>query len=182
LKRLRRDTVVARFALTGAESAAPPKRGWPHWPRAAVVAAVFAGVALVAASLKLMNRDSPAVESIAVMPFVNAGADPDLEYLADGIAESLINSLSQLPKLTVMSRSAVFRYKGKDVDPQAVGRDLKVQRPLSRNGRRCKWILTLAWRDSCSPSHSSRRGGTPRRSRPPNEGLRGQVSSGYARI
>ena len=77
-----------------------------------------------------MNGDRTAVESIAVMPFVNAGADPNLEYLADGIAESLINSLSQLPNLTVMSRSAVFRYKGKEVDPQAVGRDLKVQAVL----------------------------------------------------
>ena len=137
LKRLRRDTDVARFAPTGAESAATRKRGWPRWTRAAVVAAVLAGVALAAASLKLMNGDSTPVESIAVMPFVNAGADSDLEYLADGLAESLINSLSQLPKLTVMSRSAVFRYKGKDVDPQAVGHDLKVQAVLiSRITRR----------------------------------------------
>ena len=65
-----------------------------------------------------------------MLPFVNAGADANLEYLADGIAESLISSLSQLPNVTVMSRSAVFRYKGKEVDPQAVGRDLKVQAVL----------------------------------------------------
>ena len=130
LKRLRRDTDVARFTSSGAESAPTQKRAWPRWTRAAVVAAVLAGVALVGASLKLMNGDRTAVESIAVMPFVNTSADPNLEYLADGIAESLINSLSQLPKLTVMSRSAVFRYKGKEVDPQAVGRELKVQAVL----------------------------------------------------
>src|SRR5215210_4585866 len=109
LKRLRRDTDVARFASTGAESAATPKRGrgWPRRTRAAVVASVLlAGVGLVAASLKLMNGGRTAVESIAVMPFVNAGAGPNLDYLADGLAESLINSLSQLPNVTVMSRNA----------------------------------------------------------------------------
>ena len=131
LKRLRRDTEVARFASSGAESVAAPARRWSRGRRAVVLAAVLAaGVALAAASLTLMSGSSTAVESIAVMPFTNTGADPNLEYLADGIAESLINSLSQLPKVTVMSRSAVFRYKGKDVDPQAVGRDLNVRSVL----------------------------------------------------
>ena len=64
---------------------------------------------------------------MAVMPFVNASNDPNTEYLSDGLTESLINSLSQIPNLTVMSRSSVFHYKGRDVDPQAVAHDLKVQ-------------------------------------------------------
>ena len=74
---------------------------------------------------------SKQIESIAVMPFVNPGADADTEYLADGITESLINSLSQLPKLRMIARSSVFRYKGKEVNPQAVGRELGVQAILT---------------------------------------------------
>ena len=61
------------------------------------------------------------------MPFVNASNDPNSEYLSDGITESLINNLSQLPNLVVMARSSVFRYKGRDVDPQTVAKELKVQ-------------------------------------------------------
>jgi TolB-like protein/Tfp pilus assembly protein PilF len=71
------------------------------------------------------------IESIAVMPFVNASGNQDLEYLSDGVTESLINNLSQLPKLSVKNRSSVFRYKGKDVEPQQVATDLKVQAVLN---------------------------------------------------
>jgi len=67
-----------------------------------------------------------AIDSVAVLPFVNDSNDPNADYLSDGIAESIIRSLSQLPNLKVMSRSAVFRFKGKNVDPQDVGRSLKV--------------------------------------------------------
>jgi serine/threonine protein kinase/Tfp pilus assembly protein PilF len=67
------------------------------------------------------------ISSIAVLPFVNASNDSNSEYLSDGITESLINNLSQLPNLTVMSRASVFHYKGREVDPQTVGKDLKVQ-------------------------------------------------------
>jgi len=73
------------------------------------------------------------IESIAVMPFVNESGNADNEYLSDGITESLINSLSQLPKLSVKARSTVFRYKGKDATPQQVGLELSVQAVL--NGR-----------------------------------------------
>jgi TolB-like protein/Tfp pilus assembly protein PilF len=72
-----------------------------------------------------------AITSLAVLPFVNAIADPGTEYLSDGISENIIYSLSQLPNLRVMARSTMFRYKGKDVDPQTVGRDLGVQAVLS---------------------------------------------------
>ena len=66
-------------------------------------------------------------KSIAVLPFHNQTRDPDTEYLSDGIPESIINSLSQLPNLKVMSRNSVFHYKGKDADAQAVAKELKVQ-------------------------------------------------------
>jgi serine/threonine-protein kinase len=69
-------------------------------------------------------------KSIAVLPFDNQKRDPDTDYLSDGIPESIINSLSQLPQLRVMARSAVFSYKGKDVDPRKVGNDLGVRAVL----------------------------------------------------
>lgn len=70
---------------------------------------------------------SKAIDSLAVLPLSNASSDANAEYLSDGITESLIYSLSQLPKLRVMARSTVFRYKGKEVDPQEVGRELNVR-------------------------------------------------------
>jgi len=70
---------------------------------------------------------SQAIDSMAVLPFVNVNANSDMEYLSDGLTDSLINSLSQLPKLKVIARSSVFSYKGKEIEPQAVGRELNVQ-------------------------------------------------------
>jgi len=74
-----------------------------------------------------------AIDSVAVLPFVNGSQEPDLEYLSDGIGESLINSLAQLPHLSVKAHSTVFRYKGKEVEPQQVAAALSVQAIL--NGR-----------------------------------------------
>src|SRR5262245_46229206 len=54
---------------------------------------------------------------LAVLPFINATGDPKLEYLAEGITENIINNLSRISKLRVISRSAVFRYRGREVDP-----------------------------------------------------------------
>jgi serine/threonine-protein kinase len=67
------------------------------------------------------------IDTVAVMPFVNVSHDPNVEYLSDGISDSVIDSLSQLPQLHVVARSTVFRYKGKGADPIAVGRELKVR-------------------------------------------------------
>ena len=69
--------------------------------------------------------------SLAILPFANGTNDPDAEYLSDGITESLINSLSQLPKLRVMARTTVFRFKGQQVDPQGIGRELGVRAVLT---------------------------------------------------
>src|SRR6266542_1239361 len=69
-----------------------------------------------------------AIDSIAVLPFENVSNDPNTEYLSDGITESIINNLSQLPRLKVMARSTVFRYKGQQqIDPQRVGNELRVR-------------------------------------------------------
>ena len=72
----------------------------------------------------------PAFESLAVLPFTNLGSDPGTEYLSEGITESLINSLSQLPAVKVRSRNSVFHYKGRE-DPEKVGRDLGVRAVLT---------------------------------------------------
>ena len=90
-------------------------------------------VALLAAAgwfYKSGSRNGQTIESVAVLPFVNASADPNAEYLSDGITESLINSLSQLPHLKVMSRDSAFMYKGKETDAQTVGRVLGVRAVL----------------------------------------------------
>ena len=87
---------------------------------------VLAGIA----GLYWMLRPKP-LDSLAVLPFTNMGGDPNAEYLSDGITESIINNLSQVPKLSVRSFSSVLHYKGKDTDPQQVGRALKVQAVLT---------------------------------------------------
>ncbi|PYS61940.1 MAG: hypothetical protein DMF74_14870, partial [Acidobacteria bacterium] len=71
------------------------------------------------------------IDSIAVLPFVNESGNSDIEYLSDGMTESLIDSLSQLPHLSVKARSSVFRYKGKEADPQQVASQLSVQAILT---------------------------------------------------
>ena len=71
------------------------------------------------------------VDSIAVMPFVNDSGDPDTEYLSEGLTDSLIDNLSQLPRLRVMARSTVFEYQGATINPQAVGEQLGVRSVLT---------------------------------------------------
>jgi TolB-like protein/Flp pilus assembly protein TadD len=71
-----------------------------------------------------------ATESVAVLPFVNASNDPNTEYLSDGISDSIINSLSRLPSMKVISLNAVLPYKGKQIDPQTVGHQLNVRAVL----------------------------------------------------
>ncbi len=73
----------------------------------------------------------PRVQSIAVLPLVNQGGERDLEYLSDGLTECLIHSLSQVPQLRVLARSTVFRYKGRELDARAAGRELNVDAVLT---------------------------------------------------
>ena len=71
------------------------------------------------------------IESIAVLPFVNESGNADVEYLSDGMTETLISSLSQIPKLNVKARSSIFRYKGKETNAQTIGKELNVQAILT---------------------------------------------------
>ena len=97
------------------------------------VAALLIIASAAGAYFYFTRARSGAINSIAVLPFTNASGNSELEYLSDGLTESLITSLSQLPKLSVKARSSVFRYKGKDTPPQQVGKELNVQAIL--NGR-----------------------------------------------
>ena len=83
------------------------------------------------------------IRSLAVLPFANAGADPNLEYLCEGITESIIASLSQLPKLRVMARASVFRYKVREADPQVIGRELAVRAVLLGRVAQLKDTLSI---------------------------------------
>ena len=85
------------------------------------------GLAVAAAGIFYLTRPSEAIDSVAVMPFVNVSADPNIEYLSEGISDSIINNLSELPSLKVSSLNSVLRYKGKQTDPRAIGRDLNVR-------------------------------------------------------
>ena len=87
---------------------------------------VLAGIALAVIAASYFYPSRRAIDSVAVLPFVNDSNDPNAEYLSEGITESIIRSLSQLPNLKVMSRSAVFRFKGPNIDPQEAGKSLKV--------------------------------------------------------
>jgi len=86
-------------------------------------------VAFVAYTFFFSKRQS--IDSIAELPFENVGADPNTEYLSDGITKSLINTLSHLSNLTVMSRSSLFHFKGKAIDPQKAGKELGVKAVLT---------------------------------------------------
>jgi TolB-like protein/Tfp pilus assembly protein PilF len=116
-------------ALRGTRDLGKPKS------RKRVIIAVGAIIALTlaASAYYYLSRDknTTTIESIAVLPFVNESGSADVEYLSDGMTETLIGSLSQIPKLNVKARSSVFRYKGKDTNAQTIGRDLNVQAILT---------------------------------------------------
>jgi len=95
-----------------------------------VLAVLIIGGAGLAAYLHARNTEI-AIDSIAVLPFVDQNRDPETEYLSDGLTESIINNLTQLPNLRVIPTASAFRYKGKDVDPLAVGKELGVRAILT---------------------------------------------------
>jgi TolB-like protein/Flp pilus assembly protein TadD len=137
--------VPKKFKVTATAAAAAKSFSWQR----KYLFAAAALVVLIALGLFLFRREAdrraapnageatpagaslPAPgKSIAVLPFDNATHNSETEYLSDGISEALINSLSELEQLKVVARSTTFRYKGKQVEPQAVGRELKVQTVL----------------------------------------------------
>jgi len=101
---------------------------------------LFGAIAIFGLALGLYvyaTRDHqlPAIDSLAVLPFQNQSGNPNIEYLSDGISEALINSLTELRQLRVIARTTTFRYKGKDIDPLQIGRDLKVRSVLTGSVR-----------------------------------------------
>src|SRR5689334_13096647 len=114
-------TDAAEHVPTVASSAIPRHSKWNlYWTFG------FLFVGLIVGGFVYLLRPGPAINSVAVLPFVNDSHDPNVEYLSDGITESIINSLSQLPELKVMSRNASFRFKGTNTDPVDAGRNLNV--------------------------------------------------------
>jgi TolB-like protein/Tfp pilus assembly protein PilF len=85
-------------------------------------------VALAAVGVYAWTRYArgPAIDSIVVLPFVNETGDPETEYLAEGLSDTLIENLSKLPGLRIVPRGIAFRFKGKDIDPRAVAQELNV--------------------------------------------------------
>jgi eukaryotic-like serine/threonine-protein kinase len=136
LKLLKRVTDSAS-SLASRSGEITPKLIRPHWVHfawAGTLAVILILLGLNATSIRelIFKKSSGSrIESIAVLPFTNVSNDPKTEYLSDGITESLIDSLSQLPNLTVMSRNTVFRYKGQTTDLQKMGRELHVQAILT---------------------------------------------------
>jgi serine/threonine-protein kinase len=113
------------YAVTQAKS---------HKLASAIIGIVLLGIISTAAYFAFFAKSGvKQIESIAVMPFQNESGNADNEYLSDGMTETLISNLSQIPNLNVKARSTVFRYKGIDKDPQTIGKELNVQAIL--NGR-----------------------------------------------
>jgi serine/threonine protein kinase/Tfp pilus assembly protein PilF len=125
LKRLNRETESGKsVAVSSAAVPTAPKKSSKMWTGA--VAALLVLAAAAGIWYWRVKSATPQVTSIAVLPFVNATGDPNNEYLSDGLTESLIGTLSQLPNIKVMARSTVFRFKGKEDDPRQIGEMLKV--------------------------------------------------------
>src|SRR5260370_6533091 len=127
-----RDLAFALRTISSTSGVFQPvvERPKPRVKRAIWIAGAAVVLLLSAILLWVWSHQSGAIRSIAVLPFANVSADPNTDYLSDGITESIINSLSQLPNLSVMSRSSVFRYKKPDIDPQAAGQYLHMQTVL----------------------------------------------------
>jgi TolB-like protein/Tfp pilus assembly protein PilF len=106
-----------------------PKRKW--WPLIVALVGVITVSAIVGGYLYSRTNKASVIESIAVLPFENKSGNPDSDYLSDGVAESLIYKLSQLPNLKVSPRSSVFRYKGKEIDVEKIGMELGVDAVMS---------------------------------------------------
>jgi len=119
------ETSAAHSSPASAAAATTPAPARRAWLLAA--AAILTLTAGGFAAWRFFSAGAAGIDSIAVLPFVAANQGGETEYLTDGITESLINGLAQLPDLRVSARSVVFRHKNKEVDPQQVGRDLNVR-------------------------------------------------------
>ena len=118
LKRIKRDTESSGVPASVTKNSFKTRM---HVPTVAIAVSACVLIVLMALLVPRSLRErllggwgAPRVHSVAVLPFVNAGADPNLEYLADGVTEGIINGLTRIPELQVMARSTVFSYKGHD--------------------------------------------------------------------
>jgi eukaryotic-like serine/threonine-protein kinase len=124
LQRLKRDTDSSRsVAMPAVEP--QQRKSWLRWPIVAPVA-VLALAAVAVSGYYFLRPASESIDSVAVLPLVNSNSNSDLDYLADGITEGVINHLSRLPQLRVMARSTVFRYRQAQQDPVQIGHQLNV--------------------------------------------------------
>jgi DNA-binding winged helix-turn-helix (wHTH) protein/TolB-like protein/Tfp pilus assembly protein PilF len=110
---------------------------------AVLVIVVIAAFAYFNGRSKAGDLGPGAIQSIAVLPFIDEAGDPDAEYINDKIAESLINSLSRIPQLRVVPRSVVAGYKGQQIDPRQVGKDLNVRAVVTGRMRRHGDIISI---------------------------------------
>jgi TolB-like protein/DNA-binding winged helix-turn-helix (wHTH) protein/Tfp pilus assembly protein PilF len=125
------DELATTAQVTSSPSVAAPRPGfvWGSGKRKMVASLTVMLLAVVVAYWFFASRSSNSapIKSIAVLPFQNESGNPEVEYLSDGVSESLINRLSQLPGVKVIARSSSFKYKGKEVDPQVAARALGVE-------------------------------------------------------
>jgi eukaryotic-like serine/threonine-protein kinase len=128
LKRVKRDTSEVSLVddRTASVLAGRSSHAKTHWRKRRVALGGFAAIVILAFGINYFIPKGNIIDSIAVLPFINA-SDDSLEYLSDGMSESLMNDLSRLPNLTVMSRTSAFHYKGKAIDPQKAGSELGVK-------------------------------------------------------
>ena len=126
------ETPAAMSAGAQPSSAEYIVSGIKQHKRAAIVTLLLLALGVVGLVLFLRSRSSgTAIQSIAVLPFENQSQDAETEYLSDGVTESIINSLAQLPNVKVIARSSVFRYKGQKIDPLKAGQELGVHAVLT---------------------------------------------------
>ena len=97
----------------------------------ALLALLFIIIVAIDIGYFLLKDSEGPIDSIAVLPFVNQNHDPETEYRSDGLTETIINDLTQLPTLRVIARNSVFRYKGKETDPLVAGKELGVRAVLT---------------------------------------------------
>jgi len=131
LKRLKRETDTSKISSVKASSEAPKRsRKRVIGLSAGITVLIVAGALAWWLSQSHHSQVGP-IHSVAVLPLLNSGAGADADYLAEGISEEVTNSLSRLPDLRVMAHSTVMRYRSKQDDPQALGRDLHVDAVLT---------------------------------------------------
>jgi eukaryotic-like serine/threonine-protein kinase len=123
LQRLKRDKESGKTAASGAAKL--------QWSRRTMLIGAMAFVFVIAAiavtAFYLGSSGRAPINSVAVLPFSNTSGDPNAEYLSDGITEGVIDRLSGLPNLKVISRTSAFRYRQRDIDPQKVAKELGVE-------------------------------------------------------